>query len=247
MTARSTAGRRRSQRVRPRRRTTYHHGNLAAALIDATLHVIEEQGVERVSVREAAKRAAVSPGAPFRHFPDRKALLTAVAEQAVQRLREETYAALGTVAGAPPLVRFRALGTAYLRWVARNPTHFQVISARRLIDFEGSEILRRDTEELRELMGTLLREADARGDLRSADWSYGPLLARALAYGLARMFIEGHFAQWGVARGKPARDMQKALDLLVELLTAREMRDDRPRRAAARVDVPRGSRRATVR
>jgi AcrR family transcriptional regulator len=44
-----------------------------------TVEIIEERGVEHVSVREAAKRASVSPGAPFQHFRSKTALLTAYA------------------------------------------------------------------------------------------------------------------------------------------------------------------------
>ena len=46
----------------------YHHGDLRRVLIDAALQLVGEGGAEAVSVREAARRAGVSPGAPFRHF-----------------------------------------------------------------------------------------------------------------------------------------------------------------------------------
>src|SRR5579863_903664 len=58
----------------------YHHGDLRRVLIDAASQLAEEGGAEAVSVREAARRAGVSPGAPFRHFPSRDALMLAVAE-----------------------------------------------------------------------------------------------------------------------------------------------------------------------
>ena len=79
---------------KPKPPTTYHHGNLRQVLIDATLALIEEGGPEAVTVREAARRAGVSPGAPFRHFPTRTSLMTAVAEAnmilAPSRLVSET-------------------------------------------------------------------------------------------------------------------------------------------------------------
>ena len=69
------------KRPAPVKRPRYHHGNLKEALVNATVKLIEERGVEKVSVREAAKRVGVSSGAPFRRFPTRTALLTAVAER----------------------------------------------------------------------------------------------------------------------------------------------------------------------
>ena len=87
--------------AKPRRRASrapapkpYHHGDLRRVLIDAALQLVGEGGAEAVSVREAARRAGVSPGAPFRHFPSRDALMQAVAEEAQRRFRAEIEAAL---------------------------------------------------------------------------------------------------------------------------------------------------------
>src|SRR6478672_1471325 len=101
---------RQTPRPRVRRQASdarpYHHGDLRRVLIDAALQLATE-GAE-VSVREAARRAAVSPGAPFRHFPNRDALMAAVAEEAQRRFRIEIEAALGSVPASDPLARFRA-------------------------------------------------------------------------------------------------------------------------------------------
>src|SRR5262249_36339738 len=102
------------------RRVSYHHGNLRAALVEATLDLIEARGVEQVTVREAARRAGVSPAAPFRHFPTRTALLTAVAEEAQRRLRAEIASALDAAPKDDPLAQLIALGVAYLLWATRN-------------------------------------------------------------------------------------------------------------------------------
>src|SRR5262245_35559564 len=101
---------------RPERRSTYHHGRLREALIEAAERMIEEEGPETVTVREAARRAGVSPGAPFRHFASRTALMTAVAERAMQRFRDEIASAEAGVDPADPIARFAALGGAYVRW-----------------------------------------------------------------------------------------------------------------------------------
>jgi AcrR family transcriptional regulator len=219
------------------RRQRYHHGNLREALIAATLQLLEEGGPERVTVREAAKRAGVSSGAPFRHFPTRTALLTAVAEQAMGRFRAEIGTALGQADRDDPLARFRAVGTAYLRWALHNPTHFRVISDRSLIDLEGSEVFRRDNLEIRGLMDGLLAEAQRRGMLRPVDVTLVPVAARALVYGLARMHVDGHLAQWGVAPDEAERQLQAALDLVIGSLSTRPSEaPDRPtpRRPRAR-------------
>src|SRR4051812_18320285 len=147
----------------------YHHGDLRRVLIDAALQLVGEGGPDAVSVREAARRAGVSPGAPFRHFENRDALMHAVAEEAQRRFRAEIEAALSEVPADDPLARFRHLGLAYLRWAMRNPTHFEIISSRRFFDHDKATAVSRDNNELIDLTGRTLAEAFAKGQLRSPD------------------------------------------------------------------------------
>src|SRR3954471_17286990 len=167
--------------AKPRRRTTrapatkpYHHGDLRRVLIDAALQLVGEGGPDAVSVREAARRAGVSPGAPFRHFPSRDALMQAVAEEAQRRFRAEIEAGLAGAPAGDPLVRFRSLGLAYLRWAMRNPTHFEIISSRRFFDHDRAAAVSRDNAELIELTERTLAEAFAAGQLRAADLKTAP-------------------------------------------------------------------------
>ncbi|WP_404925765.1 TetR/AcrR family transcriptional regulator [Mesorhizobium sp. ORM16] len=199
-------------------RTGYHHGNLREVLIDAAVQLVEEGGPDNVSVREAAKRAGVSPGAPFRHFSNKTALMTAVAEQAMSRFRSEITNAVEKVATDDPIERFAAVGIAYLRWAIRNPTHFQIISTRNLIDWDASESLRHDNEAVRSLMEASMAEAQRRNMLRSDDMAETQIAARALVYGLARMYIDGHFAQWAVAGHTGEQTVQNVLKHFVTLI-----------------------------
>src|SRR3954447_18592844 len=105
---------------------SYHHGDLRRVLVEAALRLAAEGGPDDVSVREAARRAGVSAGAPFRHFASRDALMTAVAEEAQRRFHAEIAAALAQVPGDEPLQQFRQMGRAYLRWALRNPAHFEI-------------------------------------------------------------------------------------------------------------------------
>jgi AcrR family transcriptional regulator len=206
-----------AKRAPPKR---YHHGNLVEALIAATIEIIEERGVEHVSVREAAKRAGVSPGAPFRHFQSKTALMTAVAEQAMNRLTQAVAEAMADAVDQEPLTRFTALGSAYLRWAIANPTHFQIISSRSLIDFEGSEILRGQNSAIRELMIDLLTQARAQGQLADGlDFDHLVLATRAFGYGLARMAIDGHFPEWHPFE-PPSEAMHSALHLFIKRISS---------------------------
>lgn len=203
----------------PPARSAYHHGDLRAALIEAAVQLIEEQGVDKLSVREAAKRAGVSPGAPFRHFATRTALLTAVAEQATERLRVQVQAALQVAADQPPLARFAAMGHAYLAWAGAHPTHFRVISERPLIDYDSSETLTRSNAAIREAMQQLLAEAFGTSkDPRQL--ALARIAARALVYGLARMAVDGHFPEWGIPKQATEKTLADTLDFFMAHLAA---------------------------
>lgn len=209
-----------SSTAKPKRRPPapkpYHHGDLRRVLIDAALRLAEEGGAEQVSVREAARRAGVSPGAPFRHFETRDALMTAVAEEAQRRFRAEIDAALSEVVAGDPLNRFRTLGLAYLRWAMRNPAHFEIISTARYFDHDGAVELSRDNAELIAMTERLLAEAFAQGQLRAADLKTVQTAGRALVYGFARMNIDGHFPRWGV----PADDIERTAEAVLDLFIA---------------------------
>lgn len=206
---------------RPPVERPYHHGDLRRVLVDAAFELVGEGGAEAVSVREAARRAGVSPGAPFRHFESRDALLAAVAEEAQRRFRAEIDKALAKAPADDPLQQFRCLGRAYLRWAMHNPTHFEVISSRRLFDHDKSTAVSSDNAEVMDLAGRILKDAHARGQLGAADLKQVLIAGRALVYGFARMAIDGHFPRWGVKEGEADRTAEAVLDLFISGIARR--------------------------
>ncbi|WP_225122424.1 TetR/AcrR family transcriptional regulator [Bradyrhizobium sp. BRP22] len=190
-------------------------------LVDAALQLVDEGGPDAVSVREAARRAGVSPGAPFRHFPSRDALMNAVAEEAQRRFRAEIQAALDATKAGDPLARFRAFGLAYVHWAMKNPAHFEIISSRRFFDHDRSAGVSRDNAELIALTERTLAEAFAQGQLRASDLKQIQIAGRALVYGFARMNIDGHLPRWGVADDDAERTAAAIIDLFVEGIAKR--------------------------
>lgn len=209
-----------SHKTKSDRTKPYHHGNLVETLVAVTIEIIEERGVEHVSVREAAKRAGVSPGAPFQHFRSKTALLTAVAEQAMSRLTDAVAAGQSSVDADQPILILEAIGQSYMRWALANPTHFEVINSRTLIDFEASQSLRAQNAAIRQRMFDLLAQARECGHLvEGLDIDHVVLTARALVYGLARMAIDNHFPRWHPSE-PPPEAMRHALRLFIGQITA---------------------------
>jgi AcrR family transcriptional regulator len=97
----------------------YHHGNLRAALLAQAERIVRERGVQELSLRELAREVGVSHGAPRRHFPDRQALLDALAEDGFARLGTELRGAIDG-AGDEFQVRLQATASAYVHFATRD-------------------------------------------------------------------------------------------------------------------------------
>lgn len=111
-------------------RSTYRHGDLRRALLEAGTAMAREGGPEAIILREATRRAGVAPNAAYRHFADRQALLAAVCAVA----QTQVAIAIETEQSAlPPATdpveaaraRLRAVGTGYLRFAQDEPELFR--------------------------------------------------------------------------------------------------------------------------
>ena len=56
-------------------RDTYHHGDLKKQLILVGIDIINQEGLEGLSLRKAAERCGVSHGAPYSHFKNKEEYL----------------------------------------------------------------------------------------------------------------------------------------------------------------------------
>lgn len=102
---------------------SYHHGDLREALIRASVEIIETQGLDRFSLREAARRAGVSSGAPAHHFGDIRGLLSAVATVGFRDFANE----LESIRGDDRQATIRAIAHAYLQFAQRRPGMFRLM------------------------------------------------------------------------------------------------------------------------
>ncbi|TJZ89481.1 TetR/AcrR family transcriptional regulator [Paracoccus gahaiensis] len=109
-----------------RDRKTYHHGNLRQALVEASASLVEEQGPQAFTLTEAARRAGVSPAAPYRHFKGREDLLEELARQGFLEFADKLQVAFDD--GRPrPLSAFLRMGQAYLDFAAERPGHYMAM------------------------------------------------------------------------------------------------------------------------
>lgn len=160
----------------------YHHGDLRRELIRHALAEITDNGVAALSLRELARRAGVTHGAPAHHFRDKTGLLTAIAIEGFTLLADtlETARERG----------FLETGVAYVSFAVEHPAHFTVMFS------PGADDGDPDLAAARDRAGAILDEGvedlpqpppeSDRGDAAIAAWS--------LVHGFATLWLNGALA-----------------------------------------------------
>jgi AcrR family transcriptional regulator len=105
-------------------KATYHHGHLRAALVSAALELLEESGETELSLRAVARRAGVSPAAPYRHYADREALVSAVAAVGYRELAQRLAAAHPSPSTPEQLA---SVAIAYVQFALERPALFRIM------------------------------------------------------------------------------------------------------------------------
>jgi len=190
----------------------YHHGDLRAALIAASEAVIAERGVDGFSLREAARRAGVSPAAPGHHFRDSRGLLTAVATAAFRDFGD-ALAAAGE--GGDHEARVRAMGLAYVRFALDSPARFDLMWRRSLLD-SGDPDLAAAGDRAFMILDKAARGEQA-GRKEADDLAQAPSIAAwSIVHGFARLALEGAFgSEPGAAERAAEALLPRVLDHLV--------------------------------
>jgi AcrR family transcriptional regulator len=109
-------------------RAPYHHGDLGAALIAAGMAALDSgTSVDDLSLRALARTVGVSATAVYRHFPDKGALLHALAHAGLDRMNAMQRTAASAVGHEGSNAAFCASGGAYVRFALAHPQLFRLI------------------------------------------------------------------------------------------------------------------------
>lgn len=209
---RRVAGRRRRRPVDVPAKTAYHHGNLRAALIAATVQLLDEVGPHGVSLREVARRAGVTHAAPYRHFSDKETLLAAVAEEGFHLLEDEMRQRMGR-AGDDPEARLQATGVGYVMFAVHHPAHFRLMFGRELHDRRARPALFDASEAAYQVLVEALAGVQAAGGLPGQDPMILAVGAWSKVHGLAMLLVEGQLEERGITQ-------ERAEELTLSLLGA---------------------------
>jgi AcrR family transcriptional regulator len=103
----------------------YHHGNLKRVVIATAQDMLSEEKGWQFTLREVARRAGVSHAAPYKHFPDKGALLAELAMLGFNELREQLSGAIERPRSAR--AEFLAAAKAYIHFGTTNPSLYRLM------------------------------------------------------------------------------------------------------------------------
>jgi AcrR family transcriptional regulator len=208
--------------------SSYHHGDLRNALVDAATALAREGGPDAVVLREAARRVGVTPAAAYHHFASHEQLVQAVKQQALALLTSEMESAFAgdqasqAAAGARPAQRaadaarrrLRALGTAYLRFALDEPGLFRLaFGPRGVWPTDESARAQDHTAGPLVLLCRVLDELAAAGAIPAERQPGLEYVAWAEVHGIASFCLDGPLAR--IPPGRREQIIARALDSIV--------------------------------
>jgi AcrR family transcriptional regulator len=195
----------------------YHHGALRSQLIAASLRTISLRGVAAVSLRQLARDAGVTPGAPYHHFKDRAALFAAIIVDGHAMLLERFRDAVSGARDATAALRDMLV--AYARFAADHPAHIRVMLRPETGDpTRHPEVA--DTRSVDLLRATVIA-AQREGAIPDADPEPWVQLFWSLAVGYVALWVDGPVEARCHALGTTPEEMIQRVGDAVEALLRR--------------------------
>jgi len=191
--------------------STYHHGDLRAALLAEAAAMIADGGVASVTMRALGERLGVSRAAPYRHFADKGALLIAVAAAGFQRLNDR----LQSVDADTPrsgVERLGRMGEAYVRFALENPAHYRLMYGKEAVTRGDQPELRESANALFEGLVSVFQAHQDSGILQRQDPRGQAYVAWGAVHGVASLLIEGQILTTVDVDGLIAQTTRTLLD-----------------------------------
>lgn len=177
----------------------HHHGALKEGLVAAALDLLDSQGVEAVTIRATARRAGVSHAAPVNHFPDLRALLTAVATYCFEELRQ-SIAETGFQDLPTARDQMLAFIDAFHAYGISNPNRYRLMWRRDMLDATNTD-LNNMTDSLFDLVARTIEDF---GNPPNGSVMSRVVAACSMIHGYILLRIDGNFEGYADENnGKP--------------------------------------------
>jgi AcrR family transcriptional regulator len=167
----------------------YHHGDLKRVVIETAQAMLREDKGWQFTLREVARRAGVSHAAPYKHFPDKSALLAELATLGFHQLGEAIAAALSRPLRSAR-AEFIAAAKAYIHFGTANPSLYRLMFSGDVDKTAFADLDAAGTAAFAGLLGILERGQQS-GAFKQQPVRGQAAAAWALVHGFTMLAIDG--------------------------------------------------------
>ena len=164
------------------------HGDLRTALLSEGLVLLDNEGIESVTIRAVARNAGVAHSAPANHFPSRNTMLTAIAAMIFAELAEMSIAAV-TAMDDQPEQAIRAFADTWFQFAFDHPNRYQLLWQRQLVSHEDPGLER----EMNRVYSTLLSILQRNQMDRRVDSETDAIAIWSMIHGYISLRLDGNF------------------------------------------------------
>ena len=186
---------------------SYHHGDLRQALLEASIDMIANEGLESLTLRALSRRIGVSRTAPYRHFADKSALLAAVAEEGFKLL----YEALESAGDDTDALRhLKATGIAYVNFAIDNPTHYRLMFDGGSVDISAFPELVSAAQTVFDYLLAMIERGQDKGVIKAGESRPYAYVVWSGVHGLSSLLIDNQVM--------PPMDMEVLINLTTQAI-----------------------------
>jgi AcrR family transcriptional regulator len=208
--------------------SSYHHGNLREALVEAGVELARTGGPTAVVLRAVSRAAGVSHNAAYRHFANQEDLAAAVAERCMTQLGLLMTERVGQVRERGPVRRarakLRATGRAYIDFARTEPgwfrTAFCAAEAHTSATPPEAEQVEDPETQPYLILGARLDELVAVGDLAPTVRGGAEFAAWSAVHGLSSLLLDGPL------RALPESEVELAITIVLDAIARGLQRTD---------------------
>jgi AcrR family transcriptional regulator len=167
----------------------YHHGDLRRVVIETAQDMLREDKGWQFTLREVARRAGVSHAAPYKHFPDKSALLAELATLGFNQLKGQIAAAIAQPSGSAR-AEFMSAARAYIFFGTANPSLYRLMFSADVDRTAFPTLDEAGAGAFAELLGVLERGRQS-GAFRAQPARSQAAASWALVHGFTMLAIDG--------------------------------------------------------
>lgn len=174
-------------------KSTYHHGDLKNALIRTGVEILAREGVSALSLRKVASRAGVSHSAPYAHFKDKQALITAISIEGYKKLLHILESTFQENKDDPGHLLLET-AWAYFNFAIHETDTFKVMFSGILEKEKKDPDLVAVVQQTYQIVVQVVSISQTAGILAAGDTNLAATALWAQIYGLISLYLEGQIS-----------------------------------------------------